>query len=223
MDCVYENFPIPVISELKAVLRMPGLQGFNITIPYKEQVLPYLHYTSEIVKKINACNCIKIIDGKLYGYNTDVYGFENTLIKKSDPAIHHHALVLGTGGASKAVKFVLEKLKITYTEVSRTPAAGSISYEQVTKEVIQQHQLIVNTTPLGMFPDITEVPPLPYQFLTRDHLLIDLIYNPGKTLFLKMGEDADAQIQNGLEMLVLQAEKSWEIWNNQHEFLTGDF
>lgn len=223
IDCAYENFPIPDIDELKTVLALPGLQGFNVTIPFKEQIIPFLHYKSEIVKKINACNCIKILDGKLYGFNTDVFGFEKTLLKKSDPVIHRHALVLGTGGSSKAVKFVLGKLKISFTEVSRKPAAGCLSYEQVTKEVIQENQLIINTTPLGMFPNVIEAPSLPYNLLTPDHLLVDLIYNPEKTMFLKMGEDSGAQIQNGLEMLVLQAEKSWEIWNHHPEMLTGDF
>jgi shikimate dehydrogenase len=222
-NCAYENFPIPSINELKEVLALPALQGFNVTIPFKELVIPFLHHSSEIVKKIGACNCIKILEGKLYGFNTDVFGFENSLANKLDPAIHHRALILGTGGSSKAVRFVLEKLKIRFTSVSRKPAAGCLSYEQITKEIIQSNQLIINTTPLGMFPNIVEAPPLPYQFLTPSHYLVDLIYNPEKTLFLKKGEDCGAQIQNGYEMLVLQAEKSWEIWNNPVELLTGNF
>lgn len=223
LDCSYENFPIPDIDELKTVLSLPGLQGLNITIPYKEKIIPFLYFKSEIVKKINACNCIKIIDGKLYGFNTDVTGFETSLIRKLNPAIHRHALVLGTGGASNAVKFVLEKLKINYSVVSRKKAVGLLNYEKITPEIIQSNKLIINTTPLGMFPDINDAPPLPYEFLSPDHLLVDLIYNPEKTLFLKKGEEAGAQIQNGLEMLELQAEKSWKIWNSQHESLSGDF
>ncbi len=212
-NCAYENYPLTEIGELKKLLAMPGLQGINITIPYKEQVIPFLHYSSEIVKKINACNCIKIAEGKLYGHNTDIIGFENSLTGKINPAIHQKALVLGTGGSSKAVKYTLTKMGINFLTISRKPSAGSLSYEQVTKEIIHSHKLIINTTPLGMFPNVVEAPPLPYQFITSDHFLYDLIYNPEKTLFLKKGEEQGAQIKNGLEMLVLQAEESWRIWN----------
>jgi shikimate dehydrogenase len=221
-DCAYENFPIPNIVELKSILALPGLQGLNVTIPYKEQVIPFLYQSSKVVKKINACNCIKISDGELYGFNTDVAGFENSLTGKLNPAIHQQALILGTGGSSKAVKYVLEKKGIKFTIVSRKPAAGSLSYEQITKEIILKDKLIINTTPLGMFPNVVEAPPLPYQFLTPDHFLFDLIYNPEKTLFLKKGEEQGAQIQNGYEMLVMQAEASWKIWNDG-ELLTSEF
>jgi len=212
-NCVYENFPIPVIDDLEKILALSGLEGLNVTIPYKELVIPYLSRSSDIVKKINACNCIKIKDGKLYGYNTDVAGFENSLKDKLNPALHQQALILGTGGSSKAVKYVLEKLKIKFKVVSRKPAAGALSYEQLTKEIIQTHKLIINTTPLGMFPNVVEAPPLPYQFLTPEHFLFDLIYNPEKTLFLKKGGEQGARIQNGYEMLLLQAEENWKIWN----------
>jgi shikimate dehydrogenase len=221
-DCAYENFPIPGIDELTKILALPGLQGLNVTIPYKEQVISFLHQSSDVVKKTNACNCIKISGGRLYGFNTDVAGFENSLKGKLNPAIHQQALILGTGGSSKAVKYVLEKKGIKFTMVSRKPAAGSLSYEQITKEVILAHKLIINTTPLGMFPNMVEAPPLPYQFFTRDHFLFDLIYNPDKTLFLKKGEEQGAQIQNGYEMLVVQAEVNWKIWNNE-ELPASDF
>ena len=214
-NCVYENFPIPDISELKKILALPGLEGINVTIPYKEEVIPYLNQTSDIVKKINACNCIKIKGGKLYGYNTDVAGFETSFKDKLNPSVHQLALILGTGGSSKAVKYALGKMGIEFKIVSRKPAAGAFSYEQVTKEIIQTHKLIINTTPLGMFPNVVEAPPLPYEFLSSEHFLFDLIYNPGKTLFLKKGEERGAKIQNGYEMLVLQAEENWKIWNKE--------
>ena len=211
----YENFPLENIEDLEKILSLPGLQGFNITIPYKEKVVPFLNYSSEIVKKINACNCIKISDGKLLGYNSDVFGFEKSLLNKLNRAVHQHALVLGTGGSSKAVKYTLGKMGIDFLSISRKPAAGNLSYEQVTKEIIQTHKLIINTTPLGMFPDVAKAPPLSYEFISQDHLLFDLIYNPEKTLFLKKGEEKGAQVQNGFEMLVLQAEESWRTWNNE--------
>jgi shikimate dehydrogenase len=214
-DCIYENFPISSIAELPRILSTPGLEGLNVTIPYKEKVIPYLYYVSHVVKKINACNCIKIKDGKLYGYNTDIEGFEKSFKKKWNPFLHSHALILGTGGSSKAVKYVFEKLGITYKKVSRKPGADNFSYEQLTKEIISKHKLIVNTTPLGMFPNIVEAPPIPYQYLTADHFLFDLIYNPAQTLFLKKGAAQNAITENGLDMLEIQAEENWRIWNSK--------
>lgn len=213
VDCAYENFPVSSIDELPKILSVPGLEGLNVTIPYKEKVIPFLYYASHVVKKINACNCIRIKDGKLYGYNTDIIGFEKSLKKKWNPFIHSHALILGSGGSAKAVKFVFEKLGIHYHKVSRKPAADGFSYEQLTKDVIAKHKLIVNTTPLGMFPNIVEAPPIPYQYLTSDHFLFDLIYNPAQTLFLKKGAEQNAITQNGFEMLEIQAEENWRIWN----------
>lgn len=213
-NCSYENFPLPVIDDVKNIISLPGLQGFNITIPYKEQIIPFLHQASDIVNKINACNCVKIVNGKLLGFSTDVPGFQYSLISGLNPPLHKKALILGTGGSSKAVKYVLAKMGIEFLTVSRKPAAGGLSYEQITEEIIQSHKLIINTTPLGMFPNVVEAPPLPYQFITKDHFLFDLIYNPEKTLFLKKGEQQGAQIQNGYDMLILQAEESWRIWNN---------
>jgi shikimate dehydrogenase len=213
-NCRYENFPLPVIDDLKKIISLPALQGFNITIPYKEQIIPFLHEVSDIVNKINACNCVKIVNGKLIGFNTDVPGFQYSLVTGLNPLLHKKALVLGTGGSSKAVKYVLQKMGIEFLIISRKPAAGGLSYEQITEEIIHNHKLIINTTPLGMFPNVVEAPPLPYQFITKDHFLFDLIYNPEKTLFLKKGEQQGAQIQNGYEMLILQAEESWRIWNN---------
>lgn len=211
-ECTYENFPIPAIDDLKEILKKPGLEGFNITIPYKEMVLSFLHQASPVVKKIRACNCVKIVDGKLIGHNTDVVGFAGSLKKKLQPH-HKKALILGTGGSAKAVEYVLADLGISYKNVSRKPSAKSFSYEQVTDEVVTSHTLIINTTPLGLFPNVIEAPQIPYNAITKGHLLFDLIYNPEKTLFLKKGEEQGASILNGYEMLVLQAEENWRIWN----------
>lgn len=216
-DCSYENFPIATIDEFKKILALPGLEGLNVTIPYKEKVISFLHQSSDVVRKIKACNCIKIRNGKLYGYNTDIFGFEKSLKKNWNPFIHSHALILGTGGSAKAVKYVFEKLGINYKKVSRKPSADSFSYEQLTKSIIVKYKLIVNTTPLGMFPNVVEAPPIPYEHLSSEHFLFDLIYNPPKTLFLKKGEEKGATTQNGHDMLVLQAEENWKIWNTDAE------
>ncbi len=212
-NCSYENFPITSIDELKKVFAdNPDLHGLNVTIPYKEQVLPFLHELSEAVKQVGACNCIKIISGKLYGFNTDVIGFEETLNTKLLPH-HKKALVLGSGGASKAIQFVLRKRGIEFLIVSRSANPNFISYEQVTPELIKEHLLIINTTPLGMQPLTDLYPSIPYFALTTQHYLYDLIYNPAKTLFLQKGEERGTVIQNGADMLVIQAEESWKIWN----------
>lgn len=212
-DCRYESFSIPSIAELSTVLKNnPELCGLNVTIPYKEQVLSYLDAKSELVNKINTCNCIKIVNGKLTGYNTDAPAFGESLKEKLQPH-HKKALILGTGGAAKAVEFALDQLNITYKYVSRKPSAKNFSYEQLTDELMQEYTLIINTTPLGMHPNIVEAPQIPYHALGPKHYLFDLIYNPAKTLFLQKGEKQGAAIKNGHEMLVLQAEESWRIWN----------
>ncbi|WP_276481244.1 shikimate dehydrogenase family protein [Paraflavitalea pollutisoli] len=213
--CVYDNFPLENIDVLREVLaRYPNLAGLNVTIPYKEKVIAYLDHQSDVVKKIGACNCIKFVQGKLHGYNTDVTGFEESL-RPLLAAHHQKALVLGTGGAAKAVHFVLEKLGIIFLEVSRTPFTGrQISYEDLSTEVIAQHSLIINTTPVGTYPKVDECPPLPYGLFTSQHYLFDLVYNPAKTLFLQKGEERGAVIKNGADMLVIQAEESWRIWNS---------
>lgn len=214
-DCIYENFPLENIDALRPVLdHQAGLAGLNVTIPYKEKVIPYLHHQNDVVKEIGACNCIKIVNGELYGYNTDVVGFEQSLRPLLETH-HNKALVLGTGGAAKAIHFVLNKLGIHFLEVSRQPFSGrQISYEQVTPELLENHTLLINTTPLGMYPKIEECPPLPYTSLTPRHYLFDLVYNPAKTLFLQQGEAQGAVVKNGSDMLVIQAEESWKIWNN---------
>lgn len=209
----YENFELESIGQLSQLLKQhPELCGLNVTIPYKEEVIPFLHGQNDVVQKIKACNCIKIIDGKLYGFNTDVIGFKQSLEKGLKPK-HQRALVLGTGGAAKAVYYALDLLGINYTIVSRTKREGILSYAELNKVIIQQHPLIVNTSPVGMFPKVDEAPQIPYEFITPEHHLFDLVYNPEKTLFLQKGEERGATIANGHEMLVLQAEESWRIWN----------
>lgn len=213
-DCAYENFPIISIEKFPSILQnYPQLKGLNVTIPYKEQVIPFLDEASETVKAIQACNCIKIHNGKLSGHNTDAIAFEKTLQKELRPH-HNRALILGTGGSAKAVEFVLKKLKIAYRNVSRNASGENLSYDQVTPALIEEYNLIINTTPLGMFPDISMLPRIPYDVLTPNHFLFDLIYNPEKTLFLQRGQEKGATIKNGLEMLIIQAEESWRIWNS---------
>ena len=213
-NCVYDNHPLGSISELPGMLAdNPSLEGFNVTIPYKEQVIPFLSEQSAVVKKTGACNCIKIKDGKLTGYNTDVTGFELSL-KEKLAAHHKKALILGTGGAAKAVEYVLHHLGISYQYVSRKASARTISYDALTPGLLEAYTLIVNTTPLGMYPNVHELPPLPYEALGSNHYLFDLVYNPAKTLFLQRGEEQGAVIKNGQDMLVIQAEESWKIWND---------
>lgn len=211
-DARYELFPLSDIMELKALLdSRSDLCGLNVTIPYKEQVSSFLHNKSEVVAATGACNCILIKEGKLTGFNTDVTGFEKSLLTLWKPS-QKKALVLGTGGASKAVLFVLKKLGVESTVVSRNPGNGSITYSDVTPGMVQDHLLIINTTPVGMYPQIEDCPPLVYDAIGSGHFLFDLIYNPEKTLFLKQGEERGAAIKNGYEMLEIQAEESWKIW-----------
>ena len=210
----YENFSIASVKEVKQILAdNPAILGLNVTIPHKESVISLLTEKSEVVKKIGACNCIKITGNKRAGYNTDVVGFEQTLLSKLKPH-HKKALILGTGGAAKAVEFVLDKLAIAFKYVSRKPSVNHLSYEQVTPAIVKDYTLIINATPLGMYPNIVQAPQIPYDALTSRHFLYDLIYNPAKTLFLQKGEQKGADILNGSEMLVIQAEESWKIWNS---------
>ncbi|MBS1666033.1 MAG: shikimate dehydrogenase [Bacteroidetes bacterium] len=213
-DCLYQNFPIPEISQFAALLDSEStLQGLNVTIPYKEQIIPFLHIKTQVVAEIGACNCIKIKDGKLYGFNTDVIGFEISLKKKLREE-HKKALILGTGGAAKAVEFVMGKLGISYQFVSRNSSStNTIGYQDLNEKILRDSLLIINTTPLGMFPKTETYPNIPYDALTDKHYLFDLVYNPEKTVFLQKGEEHGASIHNGGEMLAIQAEESWKIWN----------
>ena len=210
----YLNFDITSIEKLPHILQDNTIIGLNVTIPYKEQVIPFLDRLDPSAEAIGAVNTIKRIHTEWVGFNTDVFGFEvslQPLLKKQ----HTKALILGTGGASKAIQFVLKKLDISVLKVSRNPSKHQISYDAITKELIEEHSLIINCTPMGTHPHIDTAPQLPYHYLSKKHLLYDLIYNPPKTQFLSHGEKQGATICNGLKMLELQAEKSWDIWNDK--------
>ncbi|MBS1774514.1 MAG: shikimate dehydrogenase [Bacteroidetes bacterium] len=209
---IYKAFAIKQIDEYRELLLShPDLSGLNVTIPYKQAVMPLLDELDNAAAAIGAVNCISINEGSAKGYNTDYIGFKQSLTPLLQPH-HTHALVLGSGGASKAVVYALQQLGIEYKIVSR--ANGDISYSDLSRDIISNHHLIINTTPLGMHPDIEQHPLIPYEHLTPQHLLYDLIYNPEETLFLRKAKERGAQIKNGYEMLVLQAEESWKIWNS---------
>jgi len=217
----YHNFPIPSMESFTALWKEnPNLEGLNVTIPYKKEVIPFLQHSSAVVKEINACNCIRKFNNELYGYNTDVIGFEKSLLPFLQPH-HTHALILGTGGAAAAVRWVLQKLNIQFQLVSRktntieanTEMKASLSYDQLSASVIETHTLIINTTPVGMYPNVNEAPPIAYEGITAQHHLYDLVYNPTETLFMQKGLEKGATVQNGLAMLHIQAEESWAIWN----------
>lgn len=211
-DAVYENFEIQTIDEFPVLLSgLPDLKGLNVTIPYKEDVLRFLTAKNEIVESIGACNCIRIEGSDVIGFNTDAIGFRRSLEPRLQPH-HQKALILGTGGASKAVRYVLGQLGIEARFVSRRKEAGLLGYEDLDEKVLAEHHLIVNTTPLGMYPTVDALPPVPYAFVTDQHFLFDLTYNPPKTKFLAEGEKRGAQICNGHQMLIEQAEESWRIW-----------
>ena len=216
--CRYELFPLEHIEDLPQLLRQQTtLCGLNVTIPYKQAVLPYLHELDAGAEAIGAVNAIRIADGKLTGFNTDAYGFMESLQRFLNQVERQPqgALVLGTGGAAKAVVWVLQQMGIPYISVSRRAEAGSILYESIEKEHLTTHPLLINTTPLGMSPHTDTCPPLPWQFLHADNLLYDLVYNPEQTLFMQKGKQAGCHTTNGLEMLYLQAEKAWSVWNDR--------
>lgn len=214
----YELYPIPDITDFPGLVEKdPQLVGVNVTIPYKIAVMRYLDQLSPEAEAIAAVNCIRIErenSGRpvLTGYNTDVYGFAESLRPLLKPH-HDAALILGNGGAAKAVSFALAQLNIAHTVVSRSAGNGQLAYEQLDAAVIGIHPLIVNTTPLGTYPDVMGCPDIPYDLLDERHLLYDLVYNPPETEFLKRGQAQGAAIKNGLEMLERQAERNWEIWN----------
>ena len=212
-DYQYQAYPIGDISQIHALLKSEKLHGFNVTIPYKKSILPLLDQCSNVVKEIQSCNCVKIEKELLTGYNTDVIGFEKSLLTLIS-SHHRKAIILGTGGSSAAVAYVLKKLGIDFYFVSRNPKnERTIGYPDLSREIIAAHTLIVNTTPLGMHPNVTGYPDIPYQYLTQKHYLFDLIYNPSKTLFIEKGTDQGATVKNGKEMLIIQAEESWNIWS----------
>jgi shikimate dehydrogenase len=222
LNAVYENFAIENIGQLQDLLNThTDLTGLNVTIPYKEQIIPYLDDIDIVATKVKAVNTIKFIrqeDGRLLlkGYNTDIYGFETSL-RPLLKSYHKKALILGTGGASKAIKFILHKLGINFISASIEELKDNeISYENIDGAMIEDRQLIINATPLGTYPKVDTCPAIPYKYITPKHVLFDLVYNPEETLFLKKGRESGAKTMNGLQMLHLQAEKSWEIWNDQN-------
>jgi shikimate dehydrogenase len=219
IDAEYVNFEIPSIEEFKYIIQKnPDLKGLNVTIPYKEQVIPYLDELSENVKLIGAVNVIKIIRNKgkikLAGYNSDIIGFKQSISPLLLPH-HQQALVLGTGGAAKAIFYGLRQLGVIPIFVSRTKSdnINVITYDDLTPEVLEANTIIVNCTPVGMWPHVDACPDIPYKYLTNKHLLYDLLYNPDETMFMRLGKEQGATVKNGLEMLLLQAFAGWEFWN----------
>ena len=212
--CVYENFPLENIADLPALLAAnPDIAGLNVTIPHKKDVIPFLTDVAPAVKKTGACNCIRIDGKKRIGYNTDVIGFHLSLLPHLRVE-HQQALILGTGGASAAVEFVLQQIATPYLVVSRNPGENRISYDQLNEEIMSNYTLIVNTTPLGTFPHGDTYPPIPYEYVTDQHFLYDMVYNPAETIFLQRGKEKGATILNGMDMLIGQANASWDIWKS---------
>jgi shikimate dehydrogenase len=208
----YQDFPLERVEDFKTLIGEVDLSGLNVTIPYKETIIPFLDEMSIEAKAIGAVNTIQFKNDKIIGYNTDYIGFHNS-IKPFLENTMECALILGTGGASKAVVYALERIGIKCLCVSRTPVKNQLSYDELNEFVIKYHLLIVNTTPLGTSPNTTEYPTIPYQFIGEKHLLVDLVYNPEETLFLKKGKENRAMILNGKSMLIHQAEAAWKIWN----------
>ena len=216
-DHEYVNFDLQQISELSEVLatKKEVLSGINVTIPYKQEVMPFLDTIDEDAKNIGAVNTLKFLeDGSIKGFNTDYYGFKNSIqpLMKSH---HKKALILGSGGASKAIAYAFEKMGVAYKFVSRTKKNDEVlTYAELNETIIKEYTIIIDSTPLGTFPDIETCPDIPYKHLSENHLLYDLTYNPEVTMFLRLGKEKGATIKNGLQMLELQAEKSWEIWGS---------
>jgi shikimate dehydrogenase len=215
-DTEYHLFEIENIESLPELInKNPDLAGLNVTIPHKRNVIPFLSEMDKSAKNVGAVNVIKFRDGKLIGYNSDYYGFLESLKRFTGPAfIQLKALILGTGGAAMAVQASLKDNNIPFRNVSRNTSQDAISYEELANsQLLDTHKLIINSTPLGMYPNVESCPPIPYEKLTTDHFLFDLVYNPLETEFLKRGKAKGARTKEGLEMLHLQAEKAWEIWN----------
>lgn len=213
-NCEYVNFDVPSVENITQILKNnPHLKGFNVTIPYKEEILPLLTDFNKKAKLIGAVNTVKVTKKGLKGYNTDFYGFKKSILPYLKPH-HKKALILGTGGASKAIAYALDELGIGYKYVSRNSTLDILGYDILTKNIMEDFQILINCTPLGTHPKVEEKPPIPYQFINKRHLLYDLVYNPSETTFMKLGKERGATVCNGLSMLELQAEKAWKIWNS---------
>ena len=214
LDCRYQNFDLKSVDEIHEVMeRYPDLYGFNVTIPYKETIIPLLDEIDTVAKEVGAVNVVTIRECKMKGYNADVYGFEKLMERATTNREIEHALVLGTGGASKAVQYVLKQKNIPYSTVSRSAEKGDYTYESLNDDILQQNTLIINTTPLGMAPHYDDFPDIHYQALSKKHILIDLIYNPKETAFMELGKSWGAKVYNGRQMFEEQARKTWEIFN----------
>ena len=214
INCKYLNFDIQNISDFKSVISDKNINGLNVTIPYKEDVIKYIDEISNDAKSIGAVNTIKISNKKLTGHNTDHIGFSKSIEKIDEFKNIESALILGSGGASKAIQFALDNLKIKYTIVSRSNSIKCINYNQISEKIIKNHKLIINCTPLGTFPEVEKCPEIDYRFLSPFNILYDLVYNPKQSSFLRKGVKAGCKIKNGLEMLEIQAIESWKIWNS---------
>lgn len=212
--CTYKNFSLESINYFPNLLKEhPDLGGLNVTVPYKEEIIPFLDMLSPKAAEIGAVNVIRFEkNGHLKGYNSDYYGFKNSLLPLLKPH-QKNALILGNGGASKAVRYALSSLGINHQTVSRKSGQNTLTYHDLDKTVMEQFQIVINCTPVGTFPDLDQCPIIPYEYLTKNHLVYDLIYNPEETLFLKKARLQDALTKNGHEMLLLQAQKAWQIWN----------
>lgn len=212
IDAIYEAYPLTDVEQLWDLIgNTPNLKGLNVTIPYKQAVMPLLDEIDPAAQQVGAVNCIAIRDGHTIGYNTDIIGFGHSLRPLLQPW-HDRALILGTGGAAKAVAYVLKQLGIVYKLVSRSAGEKMITYDELTPEIIARHKLIINTTPLGMYPEVDNAPPIPYEGMGKQHLAYDLIYNPAETQFMQLSAAHGAITKNGLDMLHLQALAGWEIW-----------
>ena len=213
LDCTYSNFDIENISLIESILQKNGISGYNVTIPYKQEIIKFLDEIDEVAKAIGAVNTIKKIDNKNIGFNTDCIGFEKSLIPLIENKKPDSALILGGGGASKAVKYVLKKIKINYSTVSRKEGKSEFIYENLNDVIINRFKMIINCSPVGTFPNINKCPNIPYKHLTKEHVMYDLVYNPIESLFLRRGRELGCKTKNGLEMLEIQANESWRIWN----------
>ena len=213
IDAQYLNFQIPEIGKLTDVIKEnPELRGLNVTLPYKTEVIPFLDELSDEAREIGAVNVVQVRNGHLKGFNSDIIGFTQSIQPLLKPH-HRKALILGTGGASRAIRVGLTRLGLEWKYVSRTPREGMITYNDITADVLREYEVIVNCSPVGMYPKVDECPAIPYEFLTPDNLLYDLVYNPETTLYMKKGALQGAVVKNGLEMLYLQAIASWNFWN----------
>lgn len=214
IHATYTAFPLEHIDQFPSLIQSRKLNGLNVTIPYKESIIKFLDILDPAAEAIGAVNTIRFVDDKLYGYNTDYKGFYDSLTPIITSRQINAALILGTGGASKAIRYALDQLHIPCIHVSRNPTEKQIGYHDIHSSIIEKHLLIINTTPLGTYPNIDQYPDIPYEHLTKEHILYDLVYNPPETAFMKNGKQYGATVVNGYQMLTNQAELAWEIWQS---------